>query len=69
MDSSSRRQHSYLISIWVDHHTHNLPVWRGTIVTEADQRLHFSTLAELNRWLTELSGWQDPLPQETDCGD
>ena len=69
MDSSPHRQHSYLVSIWVDHHAHKLPVWRGTIVTEADQRLHFSTLAELNRWLSELSGWQDPPPREFDAKD
>ena len=35
-------------------------VWRGTLVTAADQRLYFSTLAELNSLLCELAGWQDP---------
>jgi len=66
MDNSLRRQHSYLVSIWVDHHADKLLVWHGAIVTEADQRLPFSTLAELNRWLSELSGWQDPRPDELD---
>ena len=66
IDSPFRRQHSYLVSIWVDIHPHNLPVWCGAIVTEADQRLHFSTLAELNRWISELSGWQDPPLDEPD---
>ena len=38
-------------------------VWRGVLVTPAGQRLPFSTLAQLDRWLCELVGWQDP-PEE-----
>ena len=60
METPSRRPHSYLLSLWIDHHAGDVPVWRGAIVTEVNQRLHFVTLAELNRWLGELSGWQDP---------
>jgi hypothetical protein len=46
--------------VWVDHATGEVPVWQGVFVTAAGQRLHFSTLAQLNRWLCELAGWQDP---------
>jgi selenocysteine lyase/cysteine desulfurase len=57
MDSVPRRPASYLISLWIDHPQSGLPLWRGALVTAADQRLHFSTLAELNRLLCELAGW------------
>ena len=60
MDTASRRPSSYLVSFWVDHTTNGTVVWRGVLVTSAGQRLHFSTLAQLNRWLCELAGWQDP---------
>jgi hypothetical protein len=65
MESPPRRTTSYLISLWVDHHVAGVPVWRGALVTVAEQRLHFSTLAQLNRWLCELAGWQDPPPDDT----
>ncbi len=51
---------AYLISVWVDRSDSVRPVWRGALVTAAEQRLYFSTLAELNGWLCELAGWQDP---------
>jgi hypothetical protein len=63
MDTASRRPSSYLVSFWVDHSADGTAVWRGVLVTSAGQRLHFSTLAQLNRWLCELAGWQDP-PQD-----
>ena len=60
MDTASRRPSSYLVSIWLDHTADGALVWHGVLVTAAGQRLHFSTLAQLNRWLNELAGWQDP---------
>ena len=60
METAPRRPTAYLITIWVDHYAGNLPVWRGSLVTTADQHLYFSTLAELGRQLCELAGWQDP---------
>lgn len=47
-----RQSVSFLISLWLDHPDSGLPLWRGVLVTAADQRLHFSSLA----------GWQDPSP-------
>ena len=63
MDTASRRPTSYLVSFWVDHAADGTAVWRGVLVTAAGQRLHFATLAQLNHWLYELAGWQDP-PQD-----
>jgi hypothetical protein len=60
MDTASRRPTSYLVSIWPEHTADGMAVWRGVLVTAAGQRLHFSTLAQLNRWLNELAGWQEP---------
>ena len=60
MEPVSRRPSSYLFSLWIDHYAGGMPVWRGVLVTAAGQRLYFSTLAQLNRWLCELAGWQDP---------
>jgi hypothetical protein len=63
MDTASQPPSSYVISIRVDRGANGAPVWRGVLVTAAGQRLHFSTLAQLNSWLCELAGWQDP-PQD-----
>jgi hypothetical protein len=60
MDTATRRPTSYLVSIWPEHTADGPPIWRGALVTPAGQRLHFSTLAQLNRWLSELAGWQEP---------
>lgn len=60
MDTASRRTSSYLVSIWPEHSVDGVAVWRGVLVTPAGQRLPFSTLTQLNRWLNELAGWQDP---------
>lgn len=65
MDTATRRPTSYLVSIWPEHTAEGTAIWRGVLVTPAGQRLHFSTLAQLNRWLGELAGWQDP-PQNGD---
>jgi hypothetical protein len=59
MDTATRRPTSYLVSIWPERTADGLAVWRGVLVTPAGQRLHFSTLAQLNRWINELAGWQD----------
>ena len=64
MDTASHHRISYLLSVWVEHTADNLPMWRGVLVTAAGQRLYFSTLAQLDRWLCELAGWQDP-PSES----
>ena len=64
MDTASRRPSSYLVSFWVDRSANGAAVWHGVLVTTAGQRLPFSTLAQLNRWLCELAGWQDPPPDE-----
>lgn len=55
-----RRPVSFLISLWLDDSAPDVPLWRGALVTTAEQRLHFSSLAELNRLLCELAGWQEP---------
>jgi hypothetical protein len=62
MDTRPRHVTSYLISLWVDRPEGERPVWRGVLVTPADQRLYFATLADLNRTLVELAGWRDPEP-------
>ncbi len=62
MELERRQANAYLISLWVDRSDPVRPVWRGALVTAAEQRLYFSTLAELNHWLCELAGWQDPPP-------
>jgi hypothetical protein len=68
MDIASRRPSSYLISLWIDHSAAGMPVWRGVLVTAAGQRLYFSTLAQLHRWLCELAGWQDPTLDGSGAG-
>jgi hypothetical protein len=60
MDTAARHHSSYLVSLWIDHSVDGVPVWRGVLVTAAGQRLYFSTLAQLDLWLCELAGWQDP---------
>jgi hypothetical protein len=60
METAPRRPTSYLVSIWPEHTADGKPAWRGVLVTPAGQRLPFSSLAQLNRWLNELTGWQDP---------
>ena len=60
MDTVSRRPSSYLVSIWPERSAEGVVVWRGVLVTPAGQRLPFSTLTQLNCWLNELAGWQDP---------
>ena len=60
MDTVPRRPTSYLVSIWPEHTVEGAAVWRGVLITPAGQRLHFATLAQLNRWLNELAGWQEP---------
>lgn len=67
MDTTSFSPGSYIISIRVDQAANGLTVWRGVLVTAAGQRLPFSTLAQLNGWLYELTGWQDP-PQDGEIG-
>ena len=69
MDNASRRPSSYLVSFWVDHSADDTAVWRGVLVTAAGQRLHFSTLAQLDSWLCELAGWQDPPLHDSAAGD
>jgi hypothetical protein len=61
MGTATRRPTSYLVSIWQERTADGSAGWRGVLVTPAGQRLHFSTLAQLNRWLSELAGWQEPL--------
>jgi hypothetical protein len=65
MDTATRRPTSYLVSIWPERTADGAAAWRGVLVTSAGQRLYFSTLAQLNRWLNELAGWQEP-PQNRD---
>ena len=65
MDTAAQRPATYLISIWPEHTADGLAVWRGALVTAAGQRLQFSTLAQLNRWLNELAGWQEPRHDES----
>jgi hypothetical protein len=60
MDTASPPPSSYVISIRVERNAHGAPVWHGVLVTAAGQRLHFSSLAQLDRWLCELTGWQEP---------
>jgi len=60
MDTATRRPTSYLVSIWPECAADGVAVWRGVLVTPAGQRLHFSTLAQLNRWLNELTRWEEP---------
>jgi hypothetical protein len=60
MDTTAFSPGSYVISIRVDRTANGLAVWRGVLVTAAGQRLPFSTLAQLNSWLCELTGWQEP---------
>ena len=50
-----------LISIWAEMIPGKQPAWRGSIRTVDGQRMNFSTLADMNCRLCELSGWQDPL--------
>lgn len=65
MESVTRVKCSFLVSIWVENASDGLPIWRGVLVTLAGQRLPFTSLAQLERWLCELGGWQDP-PQTAD---
>jgi hypothetical protein len=60
MDIASRRPTSYLVSIWSERAADGTAIWHGVLVTPAGQRLPFSTLAQLDRWLCELVGWQEP---------
>lgn len=69
MDIERRQSKAYLVSLWVDRSDSARPVWRGALVTAAEQRLYFSTLAELNRWLCEMTGWQDPAPVGSPAGE
>lgn len=63
MDTATRRPTSYLVSIWSERAADGTTIWHGVLVTSAGQRLPFATLAQLDRWLCELLGWQDP-PQD-----
>jgi hypothetical protein len=60
MNLATRRPTSYLVSIWPERAADGTAIWRGVLVTPAGQRLPFTTLEQLNRWLNELAGWQDP---------
>jgi hypothetical protein len=60
MDTATRRPTSYLVSIWSERAADGTAIWRGVLVTPAGQRLPFATLAQLDRWLCELVGWQEP---------
>jgi hypothetical protein len=64
MKTATRRSLSYLVSIWPERTADGQAVWRGVLITPAGQRLPFSTLAQLNRWLSELAGWEDPRATE-----
>ena len=68
MDVTPRRASSYVISLWVEGPAGERAAWRGALVTTAEQRLYFSTLAELNRLVCELAGWQDPPAPPTPPG-
>jgi hypothetical protein len=68
MAHERRQANAYLISLWVERSDSMRPVWRGALVTAGEQRLYFSTLAELNHWLCELAGWQDPPPAPMEYG-
>jgi hypothetical protein len=60
MDNASRRPTSYRVSIWPERTADGTAIWHGVLVTPAGQHLPFSTLAQFNRWVCELAGWQDP---------
>ena len=64
MDTSPFSVSSYVISIWIERAVPDALIWRGVLITSAGQRLHFSTLAQLNGWLFELTGWRDPSQAE-----
>jgi len=54
------RRQWYVVSIWAEQQAHQPPAWRGTLETADGTRLHFASLADLNRLLSQLTGWADP---------
>ena len=60
MDGMPRRPVCYVLLLQTELAADGRRRWRGTLVTAANQRLHFATLAELGCLLSELAGWQDP---------
>ncbi len=51
---------SYVLSIWSERQPDLAPVWHGVLQLTGGQRFDFTTLAELERLLSELGGWMDP---------
>ncbi len=54
------RRTSYLLSIWTEFPAGAGPLSRGYLETATGQRLYFTTLAQFNALLCELSGTADP---------
>lgn len=59
------RRTAWTLSLWVQDSERYPPTWAGSLRTRTGQHWRFRSLAELNRLLSELSGWIDPPDQST----
>lgn len=51
---------TYLVTLWAEPQTGQGWVWRGFLQRADGTRIYFRTLAELNQWVREWGGWNDP---------
>ena len=62
---TSVRRWSFILSVWAEPFREtngDAPLrWRGYLETPARERSYFDTLGDLNRLLTEATGWRDGL--------
>ena len=50
---------AFILVIWPEEQTDDLPLWRGALESGHGVRKYFRSLNELNRLLSELGGWVD----------
>jgi hypothetical protein len=61
---------AFILVIWPEQQTGDVPIWRGALESGRGVRNYFRSLQELNCLLSELGGWVDDLdrPQTSHPG-
>lgn len=62
------RRKSFVVVIWLVSQTETATRWYGSLETLDGQRFYFHTLADLNRVIRDVGGWQEP-PEQTHSTD
>ncbi len=65
-DAQPMHRVSYLLFIWSERRPDLPLVWNGLLQAASGQRFYFTTLAELERLLSEIGGWIDPPEKSMD---